>query len=109
MKHMKMKIFEEDWDVYLTDSLSPGLRSGDDICLGTCWHTKCEIYLSDSLKGFKAESVIRHELAHAFIHSTQANTPKEWTEEALCDLIGIYGKQISDISQRIYDELYREN
>lgn len=108
MKHMKIKIFEEEWDIYLTDSLSPGLISSGNPCLGICWHDKCQIYISNSLSGFKAQSVIRHELVHAFIGSTQANNPKEWTEEAMCDFFGVYGKQISELGDKIYDKLFKE-
>lgn len=108
MKNMKIKIFDEDWTVYITSSVCAGLIANGDPCLGTCWNDKGEIYLSEMLHGLKAKKVIRHELAHAFIGVTQANNPKEWTEEAMCDFIGIYGKQISEIGDVIYNELYKE-
>lgn len=105
---MKIKIFEEDWTIYITGSICPGLLVNGDACLGACWHDKCEIYLSDMLHGLKAKKVIRHELTHALIGITQANNPKEWTEEAICDFVGIYGKDIADICEVIYQTLYGE-
>ena len=108
MKNMKIKILGEDWTIYITSSVCAGLISDGEPCLGTCWSDKGEIYLSEMLHGLKAKKVIRHELTHALIRITQANNPKEWTEEAMCDFMAIYCKDITDICEIIYKELFEE-
>ena len=89
----------------LAEATSPPLLR-DELCDGTCWYELRKIYLSKDLNTSTAKRTIRHELVHAFIYTTQANRPKEWNEEAICDFFGIYGKQISDLGEQIYNALY---
>lgn len=94
------------WLVSKVDAHSPGLMVGESECRGTCWSGTSSIYLSNELTRVTAPRVIRHELAHAWIWATQAVIPETWSEEDVCEIIGIYAQDIVDAANFILNRLW---
>lgn len=54
---------------------------------------------------------LRHELAHAFLFSTQidADDNKLYTQEMLCEFVALYGNGIEEIVKGYFDERTYKN
>jgi hypothetical protein len=104
---MKIDIIGQEWTVELVAPHDPEMKVNGNCCAGVCWKNKYKICLSNEFMTPHAKNTIRHELTHAFIFSTQAAVPEAWDEEEMSEFIGIYGKQISDLCEVIYNELYK--
>lgn len=105
---MSITINGTRWKVFKTDSHSPGLIADGDTCRGTCWCGDLNIFLSNELTRATAGRTIRHELAHAWIYTTQAAIPETWSEEDVCELIAIYAQDIAEVAQYVLDVLWPE-
>jgi Zn-dependent peptidase ImmA (M78 family) len=80
------------------------LLVGDRRCAGTCHYHHQEIYLSDASKHDSKYVTLCHELAHAFLAETQLEEKESFTEENLCEFVGMYGKKICDIADKYFKE-----
>lgn len=105
---MRIEIAGQQWIVEKVDSHHPGLFVGDVARRGAAWCGQAEIYISNELKGDQVARVVMHELAHAYIYSTQAIQPESWTEEDVCELFGIYAWEMSALCQVVCQELFPE-
>lgn len=102
-KHvMNIKIAEQIWEVFTADAHDPELIADGRACLGTTWCGHFKIYLSKELFGSRLLRTIRHELTHAFIFSTQCEVPEAFNEEQICEFVAIYGKEIIEMSDKLY-------
>lgn len=105
---MTITINGSKWVIYKTDSRSPGLIVDGDTCRGTCWCGDLTIFLSNELTRATAGRTIRHELAHAWIWTTQAAIPETWSEEDVCELIAIYAQDIAKVAMDVLNTLWPE-
>lgn len=80
------------------------LLIGDKRCSGTCHYHHQEIYLSNALKLDTMYNTLCHELSHAFLAETQLENKENFTEENLCEFVGIYGKKICEIADNYFKE-----
>lgn len=105
---MIIEIAGQQWLVEKVESHHPGLFVEGTARRGACWCGSTEIYISNELKGDQVARVVMHELAHAYIYSTQAIQPESWTEEDVCELIAIYGCEIVAMCQVVCQNLFPE-
>ena len=104
-----MKIIEiagQQWQVHRVESHPPGLVVDGTARRGACWCGKAEIYISNELTGDQVARVLMHELAHAYIYSTQAAQLESWAEEEVCDLIAIYAWEMCALCQALCQDLF---
>lgn len=104
---MLIKILDQEWIVEKVEPHSPELFVDNKWCLGTEWPARQRINISSELSSDRALRTITHELCHAYLDATQANRPESWDEEAICDLMAIYGALIVAEAKRVYQELFR--
>ena len=104
-KSYEIHIAGQRWTVRLVNSHDPNLIINGDVCLGTAWPAKMEIYISNELTGDRALRTIRHELAHAFLNATQCFHNETFTEEEVCDFVAIWAKDIVPVSLLIASAL----
>ena len=105
---MIIEIAGQQWLVEKVESHHPGLFVEGTARRGACWCGSAEIYISNELKGDQIARVVMHELAHAYIYSTQAVQPESWTEEDVCELFGIYAWEMSAMCQEVCRDLFPE-
>ena len=105
---MRIEIAGQQWIVEKVDSHHPGLFVGDVARRGAAWCGQAEIYISNELKGDQGARVVMHELAHAYIYSTQAVQPESWSEEDVCELFAIYAGPMCLLCTSICQELFPE-
>ena len=103
---MQKKINNLIWEIFISPSMSPELTVGNNVCAGVTWCMQQKIHLSADLDRNNAKGVISHELAHAFLYSTQIKKEEPYTEEEMCEFISKWGEQILTLTNEIYDELY---
>ena len=103
---MKINLEGLTWQVELADAHSPELMVDNEPCRGTTWCGHQRIYISNELTPECALRVIRHEVTHAYIWSTQIHLPKTYDEEYICDFLAMWAPQILAASATIYATLY---
>ena len=105
---MIIEIAGQQWQVEKVEAHHPGLFVEGTARRGACWCGSAEIYVSDELKGDQVARVVLHELAHAYIYSTQAVQPESWSEEDVCEMIAIYAEPMCLHCQAVGKELFPE-
>ena len=105
---MKINLEGLVWQVELADANSPELMVNNEPCRGTTWFHHQRIYISNELSPECALRVIRHEVTHAYIWSTQISWPKTYDEEYICDFLAMWAPQILAASDTIHATLYPE-
>ena len=105
---MIIEIAGQQWQVHKVEPHHPGLVVDGSVCRGACWCGKSEIYLSSELTGDQVARVVLHELAHAYIYATQAVQPESYTEEDICELVGIYAWEMGALCQAVCRTLFPE-
>lgn len=105
---MIIEIAGQQWQVHKVEAHHPGLMVDGTARRGACWCGKAEIYISNEVTGDQVSRVIMHELAHAYIYSTQAIQPESWGEEDICELFAIYGCEMAVMCQTVCQDLFPE-
>ncbi len=67
-----------------------------------------EIYIDEELPDDRKAETLRHELTHAVIFETQFVTRKKYSEEDVCDLLGMYGEIINSLAGEVIGRLEKE-
>ena len=106
---MKINLEGLVWQVELADAHSPELTVDNAPCRGTTWCGHQRIYISNELSPECALRVIRHEVTHAYIWSTQISLPKTFDEEYICDFVAMWTPRILSASIQIFNALYGED
>lgn len=100
---MKADINGIQYEINEVEPMHSMLLADGKRCVGTCHYHHQEIYLSNSLKQDTKHSTLCHELGHAFLMETQLDKKSEnFSEEELCDFVGMYGKKICDIADKYF-------
>ena len=105
---MKFNIRDQHWSVEVVPAHDPGLWVDGTERTGATWPVAHQIYISDELNEDQAYRVILHELTHAFIRATQVHSPESWTEEAVCEMVAIYGDEIIGQANALVRGLYEK-
>ena len=100
---MKVSINGIEYEIIEVEPMHSMLLAEGKRCFGTCHYHPQEIYLSNSLKPDAKYSTLCHELGHAFLMETQLDKKSEnFSEEELCDFMGMYGKSIMNIANQYF-------
>ena len=102
---MKVDINGIAYEIKEVEPINSMLFVGDKRCAGTTHYHMQEIYLSQELKQDSKYSTLCHELAHAFLAETQIDCKENFTEEMLCEFVGMYSKRICDIADEYFKEV----
>lgn len=108
---MKIEINNLIWEIAIVPNTNPELIVNGNAAAGATWFMQQKIYLSADLTKETVRSVIAHELAHAFLLSTQIRptgdaNEENYSEEEMCNFVSMYGEQIFVLTDKIYNELY---
>lgn len=93
-----------NWTVERVSPNNPALVDESDESqhrLGVTWFITNEIYISNELSPERMMMTLMHELAHAYIHSTQVQELTGMDEEVLCDFVGLYADKIVNTANYI--------
>lgn len=105
---MVIEIAGQQWQVNKVEAHHPGVMVDGTARRGACWCGKAEIYISNEVTGDQVVRVVMHELAHAYIYSTQAIQPESWNEEDICEMFAIYALEIGEMCQVVCRSLFPE-
>lgn len=91
----QIMILNSLWDVKQVEPNDSLLLVGEQRCRGVTHYYHHLIVLDKTMRDDEKEATLRHELTHAYIKETQINvTKQEYSEEELCEFMGIYGELI---------------
>lgn len=97
-----LNINGENWRVVLVSPFHPGLKRDDNgYTLGTCDDVLKTIYINEELDDDYIWKVLCHELTHAAMFSYNVDLTID-QEELLADLIATYGREIIDITNKMF-------
>lgn len=102
---MKITINKLEWQVKLVESHDPLLCVNNTFRTGATWCAKQVIAVARELSVSAFGKVLRHELAHAFLFSTQGNHPEQYDEEFLCEFMSLYAKSILEAESEVFKML----
>lgn len=102
---MKIEINGKHWTIEERPTNDSFLYWENGRLTGSTHYFHKLIVIDETLLKESKETVLRHELTHAFLHETQIQQKDEYTEEELCDFVGIYGEQI----QKIVDGYFKNS
>lgn len=103
---MRININHLLWEINVVSTTDPELMVDGEMCRGTTWFGKQQIFLAKELNANTALRVIIHELTHAYLYSTQMRIPETFTEEEVCEFVACWGADIISMANEVYTELY---
>lgn len=103
---MRIHINHLLWEIKIVPTTDPELRVDGEMCRGTTWYGKQQIYLAEELNGNTAMRVIIHELTHAYLYSTQMRIPENFNEEEVCEFVACWATDIISMADEVYLGLY---
>ena len=83
------------------------IRNNGEYSVGCCNSFDKTIYLSNNLKGDFLKKVLTHEISHAALFSYHVFLPLD-LEEEVADLIATYGHEITNLSNKIYEDIKKD-
>lgn len=104
---IEIKVLGNKWKVFLLEEDAYVSQHGD----ADAAHTSCDsksIYFNE---GELKKEVVLHELGHAFFAETctiSASLNGEQTEEVFCELLGMHGIKMVNLSKKLYKALLDE-
>lgn len=105
MSKLKIKIKDVNWTTEILDD-NIYIKQHDDTSLGITDSDTKNIHFR---KSAFSESLVRHELMHAYVSSCCVDSMSEMEpedmEELCCEIIGMHGKQIMNLSARVFKRL----
>ena len=106
---MRIHINHLLWEVNIVSTTDPGLMVDGEMCRGTTWFGKQQIFLAAELNANTALRVIIHELTHAHLYSTQMRLPDTFTEEEVCEFMACWGADIISMANEVYMHFFCPN
>ena len=93
------------WKVKFTNPRNSIFIRGDGVhTFGVCDNDTKTIYLSENLEGSMLKKVLCHEIVHAAMFSYNVYLSLE-QEEVIADIIATYGKEIINITNKVFRKL----
>lgn len=89
-----------DWQVNLVDPDSPGLRTDGSQNWGTTRYITKDIFINNELHENDIDEVLIHELTHALLSETQIKDSHKYSEEDVCELMGMYARVVVDLADK---------
>ena len=100
-------INNEQWDIVLVAPYDVALlMPKGEYALGACNNATKTIYISNELHGEMFEQVLCHELVHASMFAYDVMLEHD-EEELIAEIISIFGEEIVDITDVLFDKLRR--
>ena len=97
----------ERWWIVLVMPYDIALLMPDgDFAVGACNDSTKTIYLSNELYGNEFEKVLCHELVHAAMFAYDVLLDHD-DEELLAEIISMFGEEIIDLTDVMFDEIRR--
>lgn len=90
-----------DWRVSLVDPDSLGLQTSNGQNWGTTQYVTKDIYINNELHENDIDEVLIHELTHALLSETQIKDAHKYSEEDVCELMGMYARIIVDLADKV--------
>lgn len=89
-----------DWRINLVDPDSPGLQTSNGQNWGTTQYVTKDIYINNELHESDIDEVLIHELTHALLSETQIKDAHKYSEEDVCELMGMYARVVVDLADK---------
>ena len=107
-KQLKFEINGEAWVVQFVSPYHPYLirLDGKGYTLGTCDDILKTIFINEQLPDEYVRKVLGHELTHASMFSYNIELPIGF-EEVLAEIIAIYGKEISYLTDLLFQNIIK--
>lgn len=86
------------WEVLQIEGNNSLLLCGEKRCKGTTHYYDHKIYVDKDLIPEEKRRTLIHELSHAVLYSTQLSVDESFSEEQLCEFMGLYADKIADVS-----------
>lgn len=98
----------EQWQIVLVMPYDVSLlMPNGNYALGACNDYEKTIYISNELWGEMFEQVLCHELVHASMFSYNVDLEYK-EEELLAEIISIFGEEIIEITNAMFEKLKKE-
>lgn len=103
---VNLGISNSPWEIFEVEGSNSMLLVNGKRCRGATHYFMNRIYLDKDMSLGDKECTLWHELTHALLYLTQAVVPEDdkYTEEQLCEFVGMYGGYINSIV-----DLYRKS
>lgn len=92
------------WKIEFTNPNNPVFQNENGYALGVCDNFTKTIYLASFLEGSMLRKVLCHEIVHAAMFSYNIYLSLE-QEEIIADIIATYGKEIINITNKVFKKL----
>lgn len=104
MSDMQAIINDNVWTIEEKTCFDAKLSCNGELCKGVADTYSHTITLSADLIFDEKYSTLCHELAHAFNYETQVQEIENFSEEMLCNFVGVYGRKIILIAEEYFAE-----
>lgn len=95
---------KSSWTIKEVAGLDSALLVKDTRCRGTTHYYSREIYLDKDMCFQDKKQTLIHELTHATLYDTQIKSDETYSEEEICEFMGIYGESILKIAESYFEE-----
>lgn len=95
---------EREWVIRLVSSDDAKLIVDGEKSWGATYFKSRIIYIDQSLDCTTRGEVLRHEITHAVIYETQFTQKHKYSEEDICDFVGMYGTIIHKLAHDVFEQ-----
>lgn len=106
---MKFSINDSIWEITEVAARDNLLLVDGDYNDGVTHFTSRQIAINRDLLPDQKRHVVLHELTHAWLESTQIEIKEAYTEENLCEFMGLYGDVIHFTANSYFKEMSVQN
>ena len=92
------------WTIREVAGLDSALLVKDMRCRGTTHYYSREIFIDKDMSFYDKKQTLIHELTHATLYDTQIESKESYSEEDICEFMGIYGESILKIAENYLEE-----
>lgn len=103
----KFDVLSSSWEITEVPGNDGSLLLDGDRCNGVAYFDSHKIYINKDIPPDEKRSTVIHEIVHAVLYSTQIGDKKKYTEENLCDFIGLYGDLIHNTANLYFKQQSR--
>lgn len=101
-------VLSSSWEIIEIPGNDSLLMLDGERCQGITYFDSHKIYIDKDMMPDKKRNTLLHELVHAVLFSTQVEVKKKYTEENLCDFIGMYGDLIHNTADLYFKQQRNE-
>ena len=106
MRQVKVKLpGKAEWTVELVPRRDKRLILDGNPNWGMTYYRTRDIYIDEELDEDALDEVLLHELTHAMLFETQIKPTRKFDEEDVCETVGMYGRRIIGLADKVYRKL----